>query len=422
MPLEEQHGGKMDIILHKLTEDILCMSQLARTNEAAQTSAPTQQQQNDEIEHDNPGESLAEAAVQRVQRLMDFCDQHPECSLVDHPLSVQTVMSRAEIAVKLESCLRDCWTRSGCPVGAPAYAVLWNDVDHVKGDPCDSDDTRLGNYTLTSNDSTTWIQHVERQVANLSFPIIVKPLTAAGTKASHAMAILMDRTALIHLRKVPCLCQEYSNHDAVLYKVYVLGQHVSVHQRRSLPNLPLLSVTKSGNTGAPDGTLKRYVEFDSQRPYPRLVDFGYTDEDTPVSPDESDVVHPAKNGCTPPHSLGASATQSTRPSANEGSEQALSTLIPVTAVEVQPVVDALKRAFGLELFGFDILITSHSSQSGAERHILVVDVNYFPSYKEVDNFPALLAKYLTDRALSRRQRHVRGNAPRECQLEGVTDR
>jgi Inositol 1,3,4-trisphosphate 5/6-kinase ATP-grasp domain len=133
--------------------------------------------------------------------------------------------------------LQDCRTRSGCPVGAPAYAVLWDDQNCAKVDPFDCDDASA----LTPIDSTTWMQHVEHQVANLSFPIIVKPLTAAGTKASHAMAILMDRTALPHLRKVSCLCQEYSNHDAVLYKVYVLGQHVSVHQRRSLPAATLSS-------------------------------------------------------------------------------------------------------------------------------------------------------------------------------------
>ena len=58
-------------------------------------------------------------------------------------------------------------------------------------------------------------------------------------------------------------------------------------------------------------------------------------------------------------------------------------------------MDALKDAFGLQLFGFDILIA-------VDDTMLVVDVNYFPSYKEVPNFPALLAKYLTDRAMERR--------------------
>jgi Inositol 1,3,4-trisphosphate 5/6-kinase ATP-grasp domain len=155
-----------------------------------------------------------------------------------------------------------------------------------------------------------------------------------------------------------------------------------------------------------------------------MVDFGYHDEEDTSMLDESDTANATQTQSTSPQSLGAPTTQSTRPSTPEGSEKASPASIPVTALEVQPVVDALKRAFGLELFGFDILITSASpppqstsSQVGGleRRRMLVVDVNYFPSYKEVDNFPALLAKYLTDRALSRRP--VPGRAPREWQLE-----
>jgi hypothetical protein len=91
------------------------------------------------------------------------------------------------------------------------------------------------------------------QKAGLVFPIIVKPLTAAGTKASHAMAVLMDASAISRIvEKSPFLCQEYANHDSLLYKVYVFGDHVSVHKRRSLPNLPTDVKSKHA-----------YVEFDS---------------------------------------------------------------------------------------------------------------------------------------------------------------
>jgi hypothetical protein len=193
------------------------------------------------------------------------------------------------------------------------------------------------------------------QAAGLSFPMIVKPLTAAGTKASHAMAVLMDASALPRIvEKTPCLCQEYANHDSLLYKVYVLGDHVSVHKRRSLPNLPV-DVKSS----------KSYVEFDSQRPYPRLSDFGY-DKNT------------------------LSSLKRQRPQSGVEENNTLPTPPKqVTTEEVMPVVDALKRAFGLELFGFDVLITKSSSSSSpdmagdsGDNHVLmVVDVNYFPSYK-----------------------------------------
>jgi inositol-1,3,4-trisphosphate 5/6-kinase/inositol-tetrakisphosphate 1-kinase len=77
----------------------------------------------------------------------------------------------------------------------------------------------------------------------------------------------------------------------------------------------------------------------------------------------------------------------------------LETPVPVvvTVEEIMPVVNALKQAFGLELFGFDVLIVSDQAT------MLVVDVNYFPSYKEVSNFPSLLAQYLMDRAIHGRR-------------------
>jgi inositol-1,3,4-trisphosphate 5/6-kinase/inositol-tetrakisphosphate 1-kinase len=99
--------------------------------------------------------------------------------------------------------------------------------------------------------------------------------------------------------------------------------------------------------------------------------------------------------------------------------------VAVTTEEVEPVVNALKQAFGLDLFGFDILITSSESSQVQEggvdsdeidqcpkRQMLVVDVNYFPSYKEVSNFPSLLAQYLTQRAVdSRRQQQQQQHRP-----------
>ena len=186
----------------------------------------------------------------------------------------------------------------------------------------------------------------------LSPPLIIKPLVAAGTKESHYMTILLAESAV---NKLPerCIVQEFINHSSTLFKVYVLGDFVSVYERGSLPDLP---------ADLSNATVD-LVEFDSQRPYPKLKDFGI------------DTKHIAIENVS---------KQST----------------PVTVDEVMPIVDALKRAFGLELFGFDIL--RRSSEKNEEW--LVCDVNYFPSYKEVPNFPSLLARYLTKRVLDQRRK------------------
>jgi inositol-1,3,4-trisphosphate 5/6-kinase/inositol-tetrakisphosphate 1-kinase len=129
------------------------------------------------------------------------------------------------------------------------------------------------------------------------------------------------------------------------------------------------------------------VEFDSQRPYPQLCDFFESD---PRLTTTSTAAGPIASMAPPPH---------------------------ISVEEVQPVVQALKLAFGLELFGFDILVTTnttHTSNSNVVRvdgreqrlqpELWVVDVNYFPSYKEVSNFSSLLAQYLTQRAIQGRRR------------------
>jgi Inositol 1,3,4-trisphosphate 5/6-kinase ATP-grasp domain len=188
----------------------------------------------------------------------------------------------------------------------------------------------------------------------LSTPLIVKPLIAAGTKESHCMLIALQNTAFVKLPP-KTIVQEFINHNAKLYKVYVLGDFVSVYERHSLPNLPedLSKATVD------------LVEFDSQRPYPTLSDFGFdTDyQDNNTKTDSKVCSH-----------------------------------VAMTDEEVMPVVKALKKAFGLELFGFDIL------RRPDDKEWLVVDVNYFPSYKEVPNFPSLLARYLTKRVLEQRRK------------------
>lgn len=317
-------------------------------------------------------------ALHRVLRISNFHNMHPQCCLVDDPSRVMTLMSRADIADTLQKCLKGITSKSGIPVGSPAYAVI--------APPFTGVESEITGSTSSSHDTSSinslWLH---QKVSGLMFPIIVKPLTAAGTKASHAMAVVLHPSSLYKIvsEKAPCLLQEYSNHDAALYKVYVLGEHISVHKRRSLPNLP---------SDASVVCRYHHVEFDSQRPYPRLFDFGYPETDVSMQPDQAKMPLDGDKNI-------------------------------VTVDEIMPIVNALKIAFGLELFGFDVLITRENAscendgnfirndsiipneiEHNTNQRMLVIDVNYFPSYKEVTNFPALLAKYLTDRVLRSRRK------------------
>jgi inositol-1,3,4-trisphosphate 5/6-kinase/inositol-tetrakisphosphate 1-kinase len=255
--------------------------------------------------------------------------------------------------------------------------------------------------------------------APFSYPIIVKPLPAAGTKASHHMLVVLNRHGLRRVQ-FPCILQEYANHNGTLYKVYVLGDAVRVFPRNSLPNLPrgerLCSAREQQDHPG-------YVKFDSQRPYPKLSDFGVKDVH-PWQKADTDSVYSGPSTAEGGSCAGASAAYTHGPGPakrrrvamqdtaqqREKEEQCSSKVANaklVTADEIRPIATALRKAFNLELFGFDILVTQDDEDAERERveegkTMLVVDVNYFPSYKEMSNFPNMLAQYLTQRAVEGR--------------------
>ena len=86
------------------------------------------------------------------------------------------------------------------------------------------------------------------------------------------------------------------------------------------------------------------------------------------------------------------------------------------AEQFEVIAAALRKEFGLTLFGFDCIIASAAAEEGegeeedgisrsshSYRHshpskIEIIDVNFFPSYKEVEDFPLKLKAYLRRRA------------------------
>ena len=88
----------------------------------------------------------------------------------------------------------------------------------------------------------------------------------------------------------------------------------------------------------------------------------------------------------------------------------------------------MREAFNLHLFGFDVIVPSSSSPSSSssfpvrriggnkeeeedegegegegEGELLIVDVNFFPSFKEVQDFPARLRSFLREKTRERRR-------------------
>ena len=76
------------------------------------------------------------------------------------------------------------------------------------------------------------------------------------------------------------------------------------------------------------------------------------------------------------------------------------------------VLVASRRREEKELFGFDVIVSSANSKTGKQKEMLVVDVNYFPSYKEVTNFSELLAQYLAQCGIEGRVRSFESDQSR----------
>ncbi|GFO35239.1 inositol-tetrakisphosphate 1-kinase [Plakobranchus ocellatus] len=71
--------------------------------------------------------------------------------------------------------------------------------------------------------------------ADVTFPLVCKPMLAHGSLA-HQMSIIFNEEHLSDINP-PCVVQSFINHNALLYKVFVVGCKQFITQRPSLKNL-----------------------------------------------------------------------------------------------------------------------------------------------------------------------------------------
>ncbi|GAM24770.1 hypothetical protein SAMD00019534_079450 [Acytostelium subglobosum LB1] len=172
----------------------------------------------------------------------------------------------------------------------------------------------------------------DEELKDIMFPVVCKTVQACGSRESHQMAIFFNKEELSRSKtvKLPMLVQEYINHNAIIYKVFVIGDYLNVVHRKSLRNL---------NT-----TETETLTFDSQKPLPAnlLPEIPY---------DESMVDIPSRDS-----------------------------LVAISK--------GIQKDLGLTLFGFDV-ITDITT-----KKIAVIDVNYFPGYVGIPDFNKILIDHM----------------------------
>lgn len=277
-------------------------------------------------------------ANSRLKSIEDYAKKHPEVRVVDPFSSVGIVVSRLET----NNCIRK---------------VLENNYPHFFTQP---------NYAIVySNEDATRAM----TCSGLMYPVICKPEQACGVAESHAMNIVLDEKGFLDI-PCPFVMQQYVNHGATFYKVYVIEEKVMVSRRASLPNFKITANVEEGKGREESEERVHVIPFDSRKAYPTLLNL---------------------------HQRGIEVEQATSYVSCEDGDSLVPEGSTADIARLEMVAKELRSAFGLSLFGFDVVA---SVEAGTERpanqqqQLLVVDVNFFPSYKEVPDFPSQLRAFL----------------------------
>uniref|UniRef100_A0A8C5LC37 Inositol-tetrakisphosphate 1-kinase n=1 Tax=Jaculus jaculus TaxID=51337 RepID=A0A8C5LC37_JACJA len=229
-------------------------------------------------------------SLELVHRFQEYIDAHPETIILDPLPAIRTLLDRSK-----------------------SYELIRKIEAYMKG-------MEVCLALLGHRGPRLSLRRAEARI--LSF---CKTRVAHGTN-SHEMAIIFNKEGLSAIQP-PCVVQNFINHNAVLYKVFVVGESYTVVQRPSLKNF---------SAGTSD---RESIFFNSHN----------------VSKPESSSV--------------------------------LTELDKIEGVFERPSDEvirelsrALRQALGVSLFGIDIIINNQTGQHA------VIDVNAFPGYEGVSEF------------------------------------
>uniref|UniRef100_A0A0B6ZCP2 Inositol-tetrakisphosphate 1-kinase n=1 Tax=Arion vulgaris TaxID=1028688 RepID=A0A0B6ZCP2_9EUPU len=179
--------------------------------------------------------------------------------------------------------------------------------------------------------------------AGVTFPLVCKPILAHGSSFAHQISIIFSEEFLKDIDP-PCVAQSFINHSAILYKILVVGCKQFIIQRPSLKNL------YPGNYPTIFFDTQEVSKADSDHPL-NAVDYA-TLQDQPTKPDW---------------------------------------------VYLDQLGQSMRETMELDLFGFDVIIDSETSQYG------IIDINFFPGFEAIDSFFELLLEHIV-RVLDARDR------------------
>ncbi|KAI5638178.1 inositol 1, 3, 4-trisphosphate 5/6-kinase domain-containing protein [Phthorimaea operculella] len=293
-PLEDQ--GHLDVFLHKLTDVIAAADQ---------------------------GDAKASNIISRVEQ---YLSNHPNIVVIDPLDNVRVLLNRY------------CY-----------YSILQDEPSFKK----------QGIFTPNFAEFTT--NNIERNIEimkqrGVTFPVICKPSIAHGSKSAHEMAVMFNERGL-RMCKPPCVVQSFVNHNAVLHKVFLIGNRYHICERPSLKNF-----YASEDLDPIFYSTGEVCKADSQSTLSILDPYDHSD--LKMTLDEQKVRH---------------------------------------------IIQVLRKEIGLLLAGFDVVLDKATGQHA------VIDINVYPSY---DNFPNFFEHLLEsiDELVEKKNCEYRNGSLNECDL------
>ncbi|KAK4886343.1 hypothetical protein RN001_002614 [Aquatica leii] len=234
-----------------------------------------------------------EKSVNIISLIETYISKHPEVIVIDPIINVRQLVDRCKAYSIIDA--TDLYKYS---VFTPSFCEI----------------------TITNNEKT----EAQLESNNINFPFICKPALGHGSKQAHEMLIVFNKDSL-HLCKPPCVVQTFINHNATLYKIYIVGDQYCYIDRPSLKNF------YAGNQNAIFFYSSDVSKADSQS---SLSILDKEDEDIPrVSPNP---------------------------------------------IIMGKIASTLRKAFGMDLLGIDVVIENFTGKYA------IIDVNAYPGY---DGFP-----------------------------------
>ncbi|XP_076463861.1 inositol-tetrakisphosphate 1-kinase-like [Babylonia areolata] len=275
-PLEEQ--GPIDAIVHKVT-DILAKAENGNAT-----------------------------AQQYIHNIQSYADSHPDCVLLDPLEGTRCLLDRYKQYQQVCSCHLVC--RDNRIIIPKFVELTTSDVEENKA---------------------------KLAAAGVTFPLLVKPNLAHGSRLAHEMAIIFNEECLRDV-EAPCVAQSFLNHNALLYKIFVVGSQQFVVQRPSLKNL------YPGNQAT--------IFFDTQ-----------------------EVSKPGSSH--PLNEIDAGSLEEP--------------LIKPDWSLLEQLGGAISRTLAMSLIGIDVIIDCRTQQYA------IIDINSFPGFEGVDDFFTHLRDHILER-------------------------